>query len=100
MTEPRTWYVLQHRPGPALPADQSVFDHPGFAEHVAFLQRRIAAGELVAAGPLADEDGAGMTVLDVESLDEATRLATLDDQSVVAGVLAVAVRPWNVLMVR
>jgi hypothetical protein len=29
-----------------------------------------------------------------------TWLATLDDQSVVAGVLAVAVRPWNVLMVR
>ena len=93
------WYVLQHRPGPAVPVGESVFDHAGFAEHVAFLGRRSAAGELIAAGPVGDA-GDGMTVLDVASLDEAVRLATTDDQAVVSGVLVVEVRPWRVLMSR
>jgi uncharacterized protein YciI len=100
MAEPREWYVLQHRPGPSLGAGESVFEHPGFAEHGAFLRRRMAAGQLVAAGPLTDADGDGMTVLEVESYEEAARLATQDDQAVVSGVLAVDIRPWRVLMAR
>jgi uncharacterized protein YciI len=100
MAAPRDWYVLEHRPGPSLGAGESVFEHPGFAEHGAFLRRRMAAGELVAAGPLTDANGDGMTVLEVDSYEEATRLATEDDQAVVAGVLAVVVRPWRVLMAR
>ena len=79
---------------------QSVFEHPGIAEHYAFLQRRMAAGELIAAGPLLDEPGSGMTVLSVADLDTATRLATEDDQAVVGGVLRVEVRPWQVVMAR
>ena len=58
------------------------------------------AGELVAAGPLPDEPGNGMTVLAVPDLDTATRLATQDDQAVVSGVLEVQVRPWHVVMAR
>jgi uncharacterized protein YciI len=92
------WFVLQHRPGPAVPAGTSVFDHPGFAEHAAFLRRRLADGTLVAAGPLQDAPGEGMTVLRASSPEAAAALATEDDQSVVAGVLTVAVRPWNVLL--
>jgi uncharacterized protein YciI len=96
----RAWYVLQHTPGPAVPDGEDVFDQPGIAEHYAFLQRRMAAGELVAAGPLLDERGCGMTILDVASQDEAHRLATVDDQAVAAGVLDVRVRPWHVVMAR
>ena len=98
MPEPREWYVLLHTPGPAVTAGQSVFDHPGIGEHYAFLRRRVADGSLVAAGPLADRAGDGMTVLAAPSIDEARRLAEEDDQSVVAGVLRVALRPWQVLM--
>jgi uncharacterized protein YciI len=98
--QPRTWYVLQHSRGPAVAEGQSVFDHPGIEEHYAFLQRRLAAGELVAAGPLLDERGSGLTILDVGSQEEATRLATVDDRSVATGVLDVAVRPWQVVMAR
>jgi uncharacterized protein YciI len=97
---PRTWFMLLHTRGPAVAEDQSVFEHPGIAEHYAFLGRRVAAGELVAAGPLSDEPGSGMTVLDVADLDTATRLATEDDQAVVGGVLRVQVRPWHVEMAR
>jgi uncharacterized protein YciI len=101
MSEPSTWYVLMHTPGPAVPAGEAVFEQPGIAEHFAFLQRRADAGELVAAGPFADTpDGAGMTVLDVASLEEAERLAREDDQAVATGVLAVSVRPWLIRMTR
>ncbi len=60
-----------------------------------------AAGYLVAAGPLPDSAGEGMTVLRLPGagqLAAATRLATEDDVSVVTGFLAVTVRPWQVLM--
>ncbi len=96
----RAWYVLQHTRGPAVPDGEDVFDQPGIAEHYAFLQRRMAAGELVAAGPLLDERGSGMTILDVATQDEAHRLATVDDQAVATGVLDVRVRPWHVVMAR
>lgn len=97
---PRTWFVLLHTRGPAVDEGQSVFEHPGIAEHYAFLQRRSAAGELVAAGPLPDEPGSGMTVLAVDDLDTAARLATEDDQAVVGGVMRVQVRPWQVVMAK
>jgi uncharacterized protein YciI len=100
MDEARTWFVLQHRRGPAVPDGQSVFDHPGIGDHFAFLERRAAAGQLVAAGPMPDAPDTGMTVLDVGSLAEAERLAREDDQAVATGVLDVTVRPWRIVMTR
>jgi uncharacterized protein YciI len=70
-------------------------------EHVAFLRRMHEAGYLVAAGPLADAAGEGMTILRLPGagkFGEATRLATEDDVSVAGGFLAVTVRPWQVMM--
>jgi uncharacterized protein YciI len=97
MSEPRIWYVLLHRPGPAVQPGQSVFEHPGIADHYAFLQRVATAGELIAAGPLTDIDGDGLTVIQAESLSAATELAE-SDASVRAGVLTVSVRPWRVVL--
>jgi hypothetical protein len=59
------------------------------------------AGYLVAAGPLPDGAGEGMTILRLPGpgqLSLAIRLATEDDTSVSAGFLAVTVRPWHVVM--
>jgi uncharacterized protein YndB with AHSA1/START domain/uncharacterized protein YciI len=92
------WVALVHRPGPAA-ADGPVFAQPQFREHVGFLGRMAASGYLVAAGPLTDTDGEGMTILRVpgpDGLAEATRLATQEDPSVVSGFFTVTVRPWNV----
>ncbi|MEP7180074.1 MAG: YciI family protein [Pseudonocardiales bacterium] len=100
MADDRVWFALMHTPGPAVPQGESVFDQPGIAEHYAFLRRRAEAGELVAAGPLLDVNGAGMTVLDVETAEEAQRLAATDDQAVAVGLLNVIVRPWRVVMTR
>jgi uncharacterized protein YciI len=82
-------------------AADGLFRHPRFRQHAAFLDRMHELGYLVAAGPLADESGAGMTILRLPGrgrLGEATRLATEEDQSVASGFFTVQVRPWQVML--
>ena len=96
-----TWVALLHRPGPAAPERDALFGDPRFAEHVAFLTRMRDAGYLVAAGPLTDVPGEGMTILKLPGegqLDWATELATKEDSSVASGFFTVTVRPWQVLL--
>jgi uncharacterized protein YciI len=96
-----TWVALLHRPGPDAPATGTVFEDPRFAGHVAFLNRMSEAGYLVAAGPMPDAAGDGMTILRLPGADQlatATTLATQDDASVAGGLLAVTVRPWQPMM--
>jgi uncharacterized protein YciI len=96
-----TWVALMHRPGAGTPTDQSLFAQPGFAEHAAFLRRMHENGFLVAAGPLSDQPGEGMTILRLPGADrlaEAVRLATQDDRSVASGFFEVTVRPWQVML--
>jgi uncharacterized protein YciI len=96
-----TWVALLHRPGPDAPVSGTVSEDPRFAGHLAFLGRMGEAGYLVAAGPMMDAAGEGMTILRLPGagqLEEATRLATEDDASVAGGLLAVTVRPWHVIM--
>jgi uncharacterized protein YciI/uncharacterized protein YndB with AHSA1/START domain len=98
-----TWVALMHRPGPKAPHGGSLFDDPRFGDHVEFLNRMRDEGYLVAAGPLLDEAGFGMTVLRLPGtgrLEDARRLATDEDASVKGGFFDVTVRPWRVLMSR
>ena len=95
-----TWVALLHRPGPAAPEGAALFADPMFAEHVAFLTRMRDAGYLVAAGPLTDVPGEGMTILRLPGagqLGRATELATREDSSVAGGFFTVTVRPWQVM---
>lgn len=96
-----TWVALLHTPGPNTPLPPELFESDGFGAHVAFLQRMRAAGYLVAAGPLLDASGAGMTILRLpgpDQLDEARRLAMEEDHSVATGFFACDVRPWDVIL--
>jgi uncharacterized protein YciI len=95
-----TWVALLHRPGPAAPEGAALFEDPRFAEHLAFLTRMREAGYLVAAGPLTDVPGEGMTILRLPGagqLGRATELATKEDSSVAGGFFTVTVRPWQVM---
>jgi uncharacterized protein YciI len=99
--EGETWVALLHRPGPAGPRSGPVFADPRFADHVAFLGRMRTAGYLVAAGPLTDQPGEGMTILRLPGagqMERAIRLATEDDASVAGGFFTVTVRPWEVML--
>jgi uncharacterized protein YndB with AHSA1/START domain/uncharacterized protein YciI len=96
------WFALVHTPGPALPDGESIFAHPSFAEHFAFLERLRERGLLVAAGPISEERGEGMTI--VRALPEhddvdVDLLVRTDDASVAGGFLEVEVRPWSVRLV-
>jgi len=96
-----TWVALLHRPGPTAPREGAILEDPRFADHFAFLTRMREAGYLVAAGPLTDAAGEGMAILRLPGTGQAghaTILATLDDASVVQGLLAVSVRPWQVML--
>jgi uncharacterized protein YndB with AHSA1/START domain/uncharacterized protein YciI len=96
-----TWVALLHRPGPAAGAAADVTADPRFGDHVAFLHRMLEGGYLVAAGPLGDEPGAGLTILRLpgaDRLEQARHLAEVDDASVATGFFTVTVRPWHVVM--
>ena len=92
------WFALHHRAGPALADGESVFGHPLFAEHVAFLRRLRGRGWLVAAGPVDAAHGTGMAVVRVPAGAgaELEELVRTDDGSVTGGVLTAEVQPWDV----
>jgi uncharacterized protein YndB with AHSA1/START domain/uncharacterized protein YciI len=91
-TDAATWLALIHRPADGL--GSAVFADERFREHVGFLHQMLERGYLVAAGPLGDEAGAGMTILKLPGAD---RLADATaDSSVVQGLFTVDIRPWEV----
>ena len=90
--------VLSHTPDPAV--EGSIFEDPRFSHHVAFLRSMLARGWLLAAGPFADRQGEGMTVLRIPGGDAVARARELAeaDRAVIEGLLVVEVRPWAVQM--
>lgn len=94
------WFRLVHTPGPALDDGASIFAHPAFAEHLAFLGRLDQQGWLVAAGPTDPQRGEGMTIVRIPAGVDADieELARIDDACVRDGYLAVEVCPWLVAM--
>jgi uncharacterized protein YciI len=94
---PPTWFTLEHRPGPAWRHDLAPSEQD-MREHLEFLDLLRRRGLLVAGGPRPDEPGTGMLLIRGVDADEAQRLATVEDQAVVHGQLAVTVRPWRIVV--
>ena len=94
---PPTWFTLEHRPGPAWRHELSPSEQD-MGEHLEFLDLLRRRGLLVAGGPRPDVPGTGMLLIRGVDADEAQRLATVADQSVVHGLLAVTVRPWRIVV--
>jgi uncharacterized protein YciI len=93
---PSTWAALLFTPAEGQGAE--VFDDERFAGHIGFLNLMEDSGYLVAAGPLLDDAGTGMTVLRLpgeDRMEEVERLADVDT-SVSSGLFSVRVRPWQV----
>jgi uncharacterized protein YciI len=94
---PPTWFTLEHRPGPAWRHDLAPSEQD-MTEHLEFLDLLRRRGLLVAGGPRPDVPGTGMLLIRGVDADEAQRLATVEDQAVVHGQLAVTVRPWRIVV--
>jgi uncharacterized protein YciI/uncharacterized protein YndB with AHSA1/START domain len=95
-----TWFVLSHTAS-SQTHPEGVFESPLFADHIEFLRDLASRGALVAAGPLPDTIGAGMTVVHTTNLQEAKNIvhaAQHDDGSVTSGLFDVRIRPWHVVM--
>ncbi|GAA3517595.1 hypothetical protein GCM10022234_11240 [Aeromicrobium panaciterrae] len=91
------WLVLEHRPGHTTTG--SVFGHPLFAEHLAFVNGLKDKAVLIAAGPLPDEPGTGQTIIRVPAAEAASYVEAAHDDAAVAGdLLVLRVRPWNVMV--
>jgi uncharacterized protein YciI/uncharacterized protein YndB with AHSA1/START domain len=93
---PATWAALLFTPAEGQGA--AVFEDERFAGHLTFLNQMEEAGYLVAAGPMLDHDGSGMTILKLPGegrLEDAERLAR-EDASVTSGLFEVNIRPWRV----
>jgi uncharacterized protein YciI/uncharacterized protein YndB with AHSA1/START domain len=91
------WLILESTPG--LAAEESVFAHPLFAEHLVFIDKLKADGVLVAAGPLPDSSGHGQTIIRVPASEAARYVEAAHDDLAVAGdLLVLRVRPWHVMV--
>jgi uncharacterized protein YciI len=91
------WLILESTPG--LAAEESVFAHPLFAEHLEFIDKLRTDGVLVAAGPLPDSAGHGQTIIRVPASEAAGYIAAAHDDPAVAGdLLVLRVRPWHVVV--
>ncbi|WP_332642296.1 SRPBCC domain-containing protein [Aeromicrobium sp.] len=91
------WLVLEHRPGCAT--DGSIYTHPLFAEHLAFVSSLKDKGVLIAAGPMPDQPGVGQTIIRVPAADAPSYVeAAHDDAAVTGDLLVLRVRPWNVMV--
>jgi uncharacterized protein YciI len=91
-----TWAALLFTPA----GDQgaAVFEDERFSGHIAFLNQMEEAGYLVAAGPLIEDEGSGMTILRLpgaDRQDEIKRL-TQTDATVTSGLFNVEIIPWRV----
>ena len=91
-----TYYLGLLSRGPQWTPEVTPATQKLFAAHLANIQRLIASGKLVVAGPILDDSGlSGIFVFKVDSLKEAEALAATDP-AVQAGRLTVAVHPWAV----
>ncbi len=91
------WLVLEHRPGCAV--EGSIYAHPLFAEHLAFVGSLKDKGVLIAAGPLPDQPGVGQTIIRVPAADAQSYVEAAHDDAAVAGdLLVLRVRPWKVVV--
>jgi uncharacterized protein YndB with AHSA1/START domain len=95
-----TWVALMHSPRPDGPSGTSVFEDPRFRHHLDFIGQMQSAGYLVAAGPLADAPGSGLTILRLPGsgrFADAARLAE-EDAAVKTGLLSVEAHDWDVMV--
>lgn len=100
MTAPQTsWVYFLHPPRPEFAATMTEAEAEVFVEHFAHLERLLAEGVLVLAGPTLGETNTGITVF--EAPDEASARAVMEsDPAIAKGVVRGELREMRVSLLR
>jgi len=98
MTGP-TWIYFLHPPRPNFAETMTDEEGAVFSEHFAHLQRLLADGVLVLAGPTLGETNTGLTVF--EAPDEAAARAVMEsDPAIARGVVTGELRELRLSLLR
>jgi uncharacterized protein YciI len=93
----RRYIAVIREPGPAWDADLRMREQAGWDEHAAFMDALAEEGFIVLGGPLADERGHALHIVDAADPPEAERRFAEDPWS--DQMLRIArIEPWTVLL--
>jgi uncharacterized protein YciI len=93
----RGYIAVVREPGPAWNPDLPMREQDGWDEHAAFMDALAEAGFIVLGGPLGDERGHALHIVDAADLREAKRRFAEDPWS--DHMLKIArIEPWTVLL--
>jgi uncharacterized protein YciI len=94
-----SWIYLLHPPRPDFAATMTAEEETVFAEHFAHLQRLLADGVLVLAGPTLGTVNTGIAVFEAPD-EEAARRVMESDPAVARGVVTGELREMRVSLLR
>ena len=94
-----SWIYFLHPPRPAFAATMTDEESAAFAEHFDHLQRLLADGVLVLAGPTLGETNTGIAVFEAEDEDAARRVMQ-SDPAIAAGIVTGELREMRVSLLR
>jgi uncharacterized protein YciI len=93
------WICFLHPPRENFAATMTEHEQQVFGEHFAQLQRLLADGVLVLAGPTLGPVNTGIMIFEAPDEETARRIVR-DDPTVVAGITTPEVRPFRLSLLR
>ena len=95
----RSWIYFLHPPRPDFAATMSPEEEAVFGEHFAHLQRLLAEGTLVLAGPTLGETNTGIAVFEAAD-EDAARAVMESDPAIASGTVRGELREMRVSLLR
>jgi uncharacterized protein YciI len=97
VTDERRFHVVIREPGPSWNDGRPMREQDGWAEHAAFMDGLAAEGFIVLGGPLGDERGHALHIVDAADGQEVERRFAQDPWS--DHMLRIArIEPWTILL--
>ncbi len=93
------WICFLHAPRDDFAATMTVREQQAFAEHFERLQRLVAEGVVVLAGPTLGRVNTGIMIFEASDEDSARRLVD-EDPTVTAGITTPELRPFRLSLLR
>ncbi len=93
------WICFLHAPRDDFAATMTEHEQQAFADHFERLQRLVAEGVVVLAGPTLGRVNTGIMVFEAPDEDSAQRLVA-EDPTVTAGITTPELRPFRLSLLR